>query len=282
VTVVVIGGTGPLGSEVVRELAARDVPVRAVSRRIDAPRPDGVELVTADLADADSLDRAFAGARRVFLLSSPTRDQPRLEINGIDAAERAGVEHVVKISNIPIAGLDDGLHGNHRAIERRLDDSPIPSTVLQPSFFTSVLERQLGLLKRGRFVMPTGEGRIAWIDPRDIAEVAATVLSADDPPRDARPLTGPEALSASALTDRIAQVCGADVTLLQPDRARWHSDLLAGGMDPWLADSTHHLYDEVERNALAEISPGVENMLGRPPRPVDDWLRERLAPLLTD
>jgi uncharacterized protein YbjT (DUF2867 family) len=280
VTVVVIGGTGPLGSAVVRELVERDVAVRAVSRRIDAPRPDGVELVTADLADADSLDRAFAGARRVFLLSSPTRDQPRLETNGIEAAERSGVEHVVKISNIPIAGLGDGLHGNHRAIERRLAESPVVSTVLQPSFFISVLERQIGLLKRGRFVMPTGDGRIAWIDPRDIAEVAATVLAADEPPRAALPLTGPEALSAAAITERISGVCGVDVTLLQPDRARWHSDLLAGGMDPWLADSTHHLYDAVERDALADVSPVVEAVLGRPPRPVDDWLRERLAPRL--
>ncbi len=279
-TVVVIGGTGPLGSEVVRELVARDVAVRAVSRRIDAPRPGDAELVTADLADAESLDRAFAGVHRVFLLSSPTRDQLRLETNGIDAAERAGVEHVVKISNIPIAGLDDGLHGNHRAIERRLAASPVASTVLQPSFFASVLERQVGLLRRGRFVMPTGDGRIAWIDPRDIAEVAATVLAADDPPRAALQLTGPEALSAAALTDRIAEVCGVDVTLLQPDRARWHSDLVAGGMDPWLADSTHRLYDAVDRDVLADVSPAVEAMLGRPPRPVDDWLRERLAPQL--
>jgi uncharacterized protein YbjT (DUF2867 family) len=280
VTVVVIGGTGPLGSEVVRELAARAVAVRAVSRRLDAPRPDGVELVTADLGDPDSLDRAFAGARRVFLVSSPTREQVRLETNGIEAAERAGLEHVVKVSNIPIDGLDGGVHGNHRAIERRLARSPIPSTVLQPSFFTSVLERQLGLLRRGRFVMPTGAGRIAWIDPRDLAAVAATVLASDAPPPGAQPVTGPEALSAAELADRIARVAGADITLLQPDRERWHADLVASGMDPWLADSTHHLYDAVARDALAAVAPTVHQVLGRAPRPVDDWLRERLAPLL--
>jgi uncharacterized protein YbjT (DUF2867 family) len=280
VSVVVIGGTGPLGSEIVRELARRDVAVRAVSRRIDAARPEGVDLVTADLADPDSLDRAFAGAKRVFLLSSPTRDQVRLETNGIAAAERAGADQVVKISNIPIPGVDDGLHGNHRAIERRLAASPVSSTVLQPSFFTSVLERQLALLRRGRLVMPTGEGRIAWIDPRDIAAVAAEVLAAADPPRGAYRLTGPEALSAAALTERLAQASETDITLLQPDRERWHAELVAAGMDPWLADSTHHLYDAVARDALADVSPGVQHVLRRSPRPVDDWLRERLAPLL--
>jgi uncharacterized protein YbjT (DUF2867 family) len=280
VTVVVIGGTGPLGSQVVRELMGRGVAVRAVSRRIDAPRPDGVELVPADLGEPESLDRAFAGARRLFLLSSPTREQARLETNGIEAAERAGIEHLVKISNIPIAGLDAGLHGNHRAIERRLEASPVPSTVLQPSFFTSVLERQLGLLRRGRFVMPTGDGRIAWIDPRDIAAVAAEALARDAPPVGAHRLTGPDALSAAALADRISGCCGVELTLLQPDRERWHADLVAGGMDPWLADSTHHLYDAIARDALADVSPAVGLLLGRSPRPVDEWLRDRIAPLL--
>ena len=279
-TVVVIGGTGPLGSEVVRELVARGVSVRAVSRRIDAPRPDGAELVTADLGDRESLDRAFAGAARVFLLSSPARDQTTLETSGIEAAERAGIEHVVKVSNIPISRLDDGLHGNHRAIERRLAASPIVSTVLQPSFFTSVLERQLGLLRRGRFVMPTGDGRIAWIDPRDIAAVAAEVLSRDEPPTGAIPLTGPEALSAAELVDRIVRVTGADVTLLQPDRRRWRADLVASGMDPWLADSTRRLYARVARGALSHVSPCVAQVLGRPPRPIEDWLRDRLVPAL--
>src|SRR4029077_7778603 len=100
VTVVVIGGTGPLGAEVVRALTERGVPVRAVTRRLDAPRPDGAELVTADLADPGALYAASAGAHRLFLLSSPRRGQVALETNGVDAAEGAGIEHIVKISNI--------------------------------------------------------------------------------------------------------------------------------------------------------------------------------------
>lgn len=279
-TVVVIGGTGPLGAEVVRALTERGVAVRAVSRRLDVPRPDGAELVTADLADPESLDRVCAGAQRLFLVSSPTRDQIALETNGVDAAERAGIEHVVKISNIPIDGLDDGLHGNHRAIERRLDASPLSSTVLQPSFFASVLARQVGLLRRGRFVMPIGRGRIAWIDPRDIAEVAAVVLASNDPPTGAQVLTGPEALTATELTHRIARACNREITLLRPNRERWHDDLVVAGMDPWLADSTYHLYDAIARGALAVVSPAVDELLGRAPRPIDAWLADSLAPAL--
>ena len=78
----------------------------------------------------------------------------------------------------------------------------------------------------------------------------------------------------------IAQVTGQPVALLQPGLAKWAAGLVDGGMDPWLAESTLHLYEAVARGALAGVSPDVERVLGRPARPVDDWLRDRLAPQL--
>ena len=81
-------------------------------------------------------------------------DQVTLETNAIVAAEEAGVEHVVKISNLPIVGLDTGLHGDHRAIESRLEASAVESTVLQPSFFASVLVRQIDLSAGGASSCP--------------------------------------------------------------------------------------------------------------------------------
>jgi hypothetical protein len=53
-------------------------------------------------------------------------------------------------------------------------------------------------------------------------------------------------------------------------------------MDPWLVESTVHLYEAVARGALADVSPDVERVLGRSPRPLDDWIRDELVPLLGD
>jgi uncharacterized protein YbjT (DUF2867 family) len=277
--VLVIGATGDLGGAVARALVSRDVDVRAMTRSTN-PDVDGVSVVRADLGDPDSLVAAFEGVERAFLVSSPTKDQVALETNAIVAAEAAGVEHIVKVSNLPIAGLEDGLHGNHRAIERRLGESPIGSTVLQPSFFASVLLRQLALLQRGRLVFPTGEGRIAWIDPRDIAEVAAVVLTDASPPRGALRLTGPEALTAAEVVERVESVIEREIELLQPDLAAWGKSLRAGGMDPWLVDSTVHLYQAVTDGALADLSDAVGRVLRRAPQPIEVWLREELLPLL--
>jgi uncharacterized protein YbjT (DUF2867 family) len=280
VTVLVIGASSGLGAEVTRDLVASGVAVRAMTRRPDAPMPEGVDIVRADLGDPASLLDACAGAQRMFLMSSPVADQVVLETNAIAAAEQSGITHLVKVSNIPIPGLDGGLHGNHRAIEARLGTSTLGATVLQPSFFSSVLLRQVELIRRGRFVMPTGAGRIAWIDPRDIAAVAAAVLGAVDPPPGALRLTGPHALSAADVAVRISEIAGREIALVQPPLDAWQDGLRQSGMDPWLVDSTVHLYEAVARGALGDVSPDVERVLGRPPRALDDWIRDELVPLL--
>jgi uncharacterized protein YbjT (DUF2867 family) len=281
-TVLVIGATGELGASVARALVELGADVRAMTRSGN-PDVDGLaSVVRADLSDPASLTDAFADVQRAFLVSSPARDQVELETNAIEAAEAAGLEHIVKVSNLPIAGLDDGLHGNHRAIEARLTDSPVAATFVQPSFFASVLLRQLGMLRRDRFVFPTGDGAIAWIDPRDIAGVAAALLADDNPPKGALPLTGPEALTAAELATRIGAAVGRDIELLQPDLASWAESLQRSGMDPWLVDSTVHLYEAVTRGALARTSDAVGRVLHRAPRPIDEWLNDELVPRLPE
>lgn len=277
--VLVVGASSEVGAGVAATLAARGISVRAMVRRseaVEAARALGVaDVVVADLQDSAALTRAFTGARRAFLISSPGRDQVALETSAIEAAEHAGTEHVVKISNIPIDGLDSGLHGNHRAIEGRLEQSPVTATVLQPSFFASVLLRQLELIRQHKFVMPTSRGRVAWIDPRDIADVAAALLTGEAPRRGAVQLTGPEALDADELASRLG------ARRYDPPLDEWRDSIVAtGSLDPWLADSTVHLYEAIARGALGNVSPAVEQILGRPPRRIDEWIADELLPRL--
>ncbi len=246
-TVLVIGAAGDLGCRVVAALDALGATVRPFTRASGA-----------DLADPVSLDAALDGVRAVFLQSSPSQQQVQLETNAIEAAERAGVERIVKISNIPLAGLDEGLHGNHRAIERRLAVSTVAATVVQPSFFTTVLDRQRDLIAKGRVVLPFGTGRVAWVDPDDIAAVAAAALVRDiDGPMI---VTGPEALDGDEVAARLG------VARLDPPLAQWREAVLKTGMDPWLLDSTIDLYAAVARGALDFVSPDVERVLNRPAR----------------
>ena len=259
--VLVIGVTGELGREVAATLADRDrVSVRAFVRRPLPPDgPPVAEVAVGDLRGPESLRAACAGVTSMFLVSSPTQDQVQLETNAIEAAEAAGVERIVKVSNIPIAGLETGLHGNHRAIERRLDASPCAATILQPSFFTSVVDKQGEVVARGSIVLPTGSGKIAWIDPSDIAAVAAAALVRSDLEGPLH-ITGPEALDG----DEVAARLGVKRIDLPLDR--WRATVVGAGLDPWLADSSVHLFEAVARGALAATTDTVQRVLGRPPQ----------------
>jgi uncharacterized protein YbjT (DUF2867 family) len=261
VKVLVIGAAGDLGRRVLAALRARGVETRAFVRREGAlGEVDATDTALGDLGDADSIRRASHGVSAMFLVSSPTPDQVRLETNAIDSAVRAGIERVVKVSNIPIAGLESGLHGNHRAIERRLAAAPLASVVVQPSFFSSVIERQRDLLERGRIVFPTGAGKIAWIDPDDIAEVAVESLTRKEVLEGPLHITGPEALDGDEVAARLG------VRRLDPPLDVWRAAAVEGGLDPWLADSTVHLYEAVARGALASVTDTVPRVLGRPAR----------------
>lgn len=250
-----IGAAGDLGSRVAVGLRDEGIDVRAFVRR----PVDGSDVVLGDLADPDSLAAASKDVDRMFLVSSPVPNQVELETNAIQAAEAAGVARIVKVSNIPIDGLDTGLHGNHRAIERRLDTSPVDAIFVQPSFFTTVIERQRDQIEHGRFVMPTGDGKIAWIDPVDIAAVAVAALTRDDVPSTLH-ITGPESLSAAEVAARLG------ARHIDPPLDQWRDAVVKGGLDPWLADSTVHLYEAIKRGALAETTTTVADIVHREPR----------------
>src|SRR4029077_10244358 len=103
-----------------------------------------------------------------------------------------------------------------------------------PSFFSSVIERQRSQIARGKLVMPTGPGKIAWIDPTDIAAVSIEALLRDDV-SGALHITGPEALDGDEVAARLG------VQRLDPPLDLWRDAAVAGGLDPWLAESTVHL-----------------------------------------
>lgn len=100
----------------------------------------------------------------------------------------------------------------HHAVEQHLRQGPKGWTILRPGFFAQNLEDAYRdeIVQHDRIFVPAGAGRVAFIDARDIAEVAANVLITPAPHQDQTyTLTGPESLSfaevASVLSDTIAR-----------------------------------------------------------------------------
>ena len=185
--IVVFGGTGTIGSEVLRALAAHGAPVTAAvrdqSRAASLPVP--VPTVVADLADPASLSPAVHDADHVFVATPASENQVELETALVDAlAEAPGRPHLVKLA---AAGYDAvpvdqaiALAANHARVVAHIRERGVPHTVLAPSGFMANLLGSAGTVReQGVLYGSSGDGGLSWVDPADVGAVAAHVLTSD-------------------------------------------------------------------------------------------------------
>ena len=196
-TVLVTGATGNVGGHVVDELRGRGVAVRGFVRdpgRAAERFGGGVEIVVGDFEDPASVRGALDGADRVLLSSADGPRKVEHEAAVIDAAADAGVRLIVKASTV-LAQAGSALppfDWNGRS-EDHLRRSGVPATVLRSHFYmTNLLAAAEQIRAGGPLVAPAGQGRVAMIDPRDVAAVAAAVLVGDGHEGRTYELTGRE------------------------------------------------------------------------------------------
>jgi uncharacterized protein YbjT (DUF2867 family) len=269
--ILVTGATGQVGSELVRLLAEAGTPARALIHSPNKAAPIqrlGLETAVGDFEQPDTLDAAMKGCDQLFLLSPPTPRQPQQEQHVIDAAKRAGVAHVVKQS-VPWADPDAAVVFSrwHGQIEQHLAESGLAYTLLRPSnFMQNFLMSAQPVAEQGVLYGMLGEGRVGFIDTRDIAAVAAQLLTNPGHQGASYTLTGPEALSAAEVAERQSAAIGRQVRAVDVGPDAFGQGLAAAGLPGWLVDGV------VEGNKLlaaghgAEVTDEVARVLGRPPR----------------
>jgi uncharacterized protein YbjT (DUF2867 family) len=284
--ILLIGASGTIGSEVVpllAELADRkDVRALARSRESAAAIERlGAATVAGDLAVPDTLPRAFADVERLMLITPFCPQQTQLELNALAAAERAGVERVVKLSVLDAApGVEVAMTRGHRAVERALAHSKLQGTVLRADWFASNFSSQVELMRGGVIAYPFAEARIAPIHPADVAAAIAAALTSEPPLPELLELTGPQTLTFRQIADLISTSSGRPLELIEADPADWRAGLVAFGLPAWHADALVELIEAYARRDGQVVRDGVERALGRPARYFDAFLREHLIPAL--
>jgi uncharacterized protein YbjT (DUF2867 family) len=211
--ILVTGATGTLGREVVNQLLTAAAPVRVLVRTPAkvGHLPADVQRAQADLDMADTLPPALAGVDRAFLVATGTEQVERF----LAAARAAGVRHAVLVSTIE-AGSEPPLGPGvwHREREELLAASGLGWTVLRPTLLATNTAQWWapGIRHEGVVRFPGGDGgRIAPVDPADVAAVAVAALLGDHD-GSTYSLTGPEPFAVPAMVQAIGQVLGRPLT----------------------------------------------------------------------
>lgn len=200
-TVLVTGATGVVGSEVIRQLAAEGVPVRAGIHTLSKAallREQGIEVVPIDYDEPAGFATAVSGIDKLFFVGFAGPQFAETSRALAEAAQKAGVTQFVKLSAY---GADFApefyIARSHRESEAAIETTGIPYTHLRPGVFMQNLINYYGhsIRQSGQFSLAQGEGRVSFIDVRDVAKAAVTVLTRPGHESKAYTLTGLEALT---------------------------------------------------------------------------------------
>jgi uncharacterized protein YbjT (DUF2867 family) len=211
--ILVTGGTGHVGSEVVKELQKRKADVRILVRKEETPAPEGVQVVMGDLLDPVSVQRALDGVDKLYLLNAVSPDELTQGLIAYDLAKKLKLKHIVYHSVFRVEHFKDVPHfASKLAIENAMREFDVPFTVIRPNyFFQNDASLKDPLTKAGTYPMPLGRVGISAVDIRDIAEATAIALTSDGHYGKTYNLNGPEVLSGPKVASIWSEVLGKEV-----------------------------------------------------------------------
>ncbi|MFD7630751.1 NAD(P)H-binding protein [Streptomyces sp. NPDC059851] len=275
--ILVTGATGNIGRALVEELRACGAgPLRGLTRDpARASFPEGVEPVVGDLADAASLGPALDGVRSLFLVPGMGSGS---DAAVVDAARRAGVEHVVLVSSITVQTHPHlGPAAQHLVTEQLVKDGGTAWTVLRPTQFASNALWWAAAIRGHQPVrLPYADTGLPTIHPADIASVARAALVEARHRGRTYTLTGPERVTARQQVAAIAGALGREVPVAAVSREEAHRD-----MAPYLGDEVADAVLDVTggdvNEELLRVHDTVERVTGFPARPFHRWAEENAA-----
>ena len=239
----------------------------------------GVDVAEGDMARPDTLVSALRGIDRAMLISSSTPTMKEVQSAFIDAAARAGVRHIVKLSGIiPDRSSPFRFARMHGEIEQHLEASGMAFTHLRAGEFMHAYFRQVpSIVNRGALSLPMADARIASIDIGDIADVAADVLTGSGHEGKTYPITGPDALAMTEVAAALSAATGRPIRYVDvpPEDAR--AAQIAAGMPTYLADGLAELFAERRKGKEATVSPVVQTVFKRRPLTFLEFARRHAA-----
>ena len=278
--ILVIGGTGTVGSQVTRERLARQADVSVLTRSPEKANslPSGARGVTGDLLDIATIRSIFKGMDAVFLLNGLSPSELHEGLLALNGARAAGVKRIVYLS---IHNLESASYlphfGPKVAIETALKSSGIPYAIMRPNhFYQNDYWVKDPMLQYGVYPQPFGSVGMSRVDVRDIAEAAAIALTTGSLDGKTLNIVGPAVWTGPASAEAWSQALGKKIAYPPEDMDAWEKQVVQA-MPEWFAFDIRMMYEQFQRHGLKGTPADVEaltKVLGHPPRRFEDFARE--------
>jgi uncharacterized protein YbjT (DUF2867 family)/predicted ester cyclase len=287
--VAVTGATGTTGKQLIDVLLARGMDVRAIVRdgaKAGQFKGAGVSVAIADLTDLKATS-AFEAALKdcsALYICHPISDNVAKPVEALlKAAKSQGVKHVCRIS-VSGTSATSPIEGGrqHFFADEAVKAGGIPWTILQPNFFMDNLFKfSLDSIKSGSVYGSAADGKVSYIDSRDIADVAAVVFAEGPSKHGGKSyvLTGAEALTEVEVYKMVSEATGKEVKYINITPEQQKETVTKMGLPPFLIETVCGL-DGIKRSGVASgIAPTVKEITGKEPRRYRAYIQENAAKL---
>lgn len=278
--ILVIGGTGTVGSQVVNELLQRDVDVQVLTRNAEKTEslPQNVQVVVGNLLEPDTVRSVFEGVDGVFMLLPVSTTETHQGLMALHGIQRAGVK---KLTYMSVQGADERSHiphfGSKLPIEKTIKSSGIPYTILRPNaFYQNDYWFREPLLKHGVYPDPLGDVRLSRVDIRDIAEAAAITLISENHINETYNIVGPAAHTGKSTAEVWSQALDKPIDYVGDDLESWEQQMLQHQPARMVFDFKLML-KSFQENGLKATTSDIEQqteLLGHTPRSFEDFTDE--------
>lgn len=285
IPLLVTGASGHLGRLVLESLLEQGESAVIATTRDPGKLADfaarGVTVRAADFDHPDTLATAFAGAKRLLLISTDALGA-RVESHrrAIEAAVAAGVEHIVYTS-WPDADRSPALVApDHAATEQMLRQSGVAYTVLRNNLYTENLIGSLQTALATGVLANTAEGgKAAYVTRLDCARAAAAALRADTSESRVLDISGPQAYDAADIAAIASELTGRPIQAVNLPQAEYKQALLGAGLPEFVANLLISFDQAIAKGDAAGVSSAVADLTGQAPTDVPDFLKAHLSEL---
>ncbi|WP_331371534.1 SDR family oxidoreductase [Sinorhizobium chiapasense] len=291
-TLLVTGAAGQLGKLVLDALLAsgkvKPAGIIAASRdstKLAAYAAKGVQTRAADFDDPASLEKAFAGADRILIISTDALGQPgkRLQqhLNAVAAARKAGVRHILytsmpnpETSVIPFAP-------DHLGTENAIKATGIPYTILRNGWYMENLFMALPhALETGQWFSSAGAGRLAHIARSDAAEAAAAALLSGSTESRTYTLTGAELRSTDEIAALVASTTGKKLDVVHISDEALAGGLKGAGLPDFLIPIVVSFDSNTREGHIGMVTSDMPALTGKTPISLPAFLEASKATLV--
>ena len=265
--VLITGANGNVGGDLVKVFERERLQVLAAVSNLEETRlkmPANAELRQFDFKDSQTFGPALRGVRKVFLMLPPGLGN----LNGtifpfISACASSRVEQIVLLS---LQGAEKAEYLPHRKIEREILRQGVPYTFLRPSYFNQnfLTTHREEVKRESRIFIPAGAGKTAFVDTRDVAEVAFKSFFNGSHLGKAYELTGTERLDYFQVAEIFSKVLGRKICYVNPSLPSFVLENWRRGNNWGRTVVMAAIYTSARLGRAAHLAADLQNLLQRP------------------